>query len=132
MGSASIIGAENAKNDTETCFGKNRNMLRTIDAVMRAAQRLWPRKTAAELSIRSGVSVRACEYWLSRKTDMSADALASLLRSDAGLDVLEAIIGDAKPKWWKQFALTIEISKARKQQEQTRARLERMEREFDL
>jgi hypothetical protein len=94
---------------------------------MRAAQALWPRKTAAELSMRTGTGVRACEYWLSRKTQMSADALAALLRSDAGLEVLEAIIGDARPAWWKDFAKTIELSRLRKAQDDARRRLERLE-----
>jgi len=58
---------------------------------------------------------------------MSADALAGLLRSEAGLEILEAIIGEAKPKWWKQFARTIELSKIRKEQDDTRRRLERLE-----
>lgn len=94
---------------------------------MRAAQRVWPRKTAAELSVRTGTGVRACEYWLARQTDMSADALAGLLRSDVGLEVLEAIIGDARPVWWRQFARTIELSRVRKSQDEARRRLERLE-----
>jgi hypothetical protein len=94
---------------------------------MRAAQALWPRKTAAELSMRTGTQVRACEYWLSRKTEMSAEALAGLLRSEAGLEILEAIIGEARPAWWKQFARTIEMSRLRKAQDEARRRLERLE-----
>jgi hypothetical protein len=71
--------------------------------------------------------VRACEYWLSRKTEMSAEALAGLLRSEAGLEILEAIIGEARPAWWKQFARTIEMSRLRKAQDEARRRLERLE-----
>lgn len=44
-----------------------------------------------------------CKYWLSEKYDISADALADLLRSDDGLKFLEALIGDARPVWWRAF-----------------------------
>jgi hypothetical protein len=127
MGSASTPSAADANPDTETDCGKNRNALRLTGSVMRAAQALWPRKTAAELSMRTGTGVRACEYWLSRKTAMSAEALAELIRSDAGLEILEAIIGDARPIWWKHFARTIEMSRLRKAQDESRRRLERLE-----
>lgn len=127
MRTASNIAAGKANSTTEQLFGKGRTSLRSIDAVIVAAQRLWPRKTAAELSVRTGNGVRACEYWLARRSDLSADALAALLRSDAGLEFLEAIIGDAKPTWWRQFARTIEMSRLRKQQDESRKRLERLE-----
>lgn len=80
-----------------------------------------------ELSVRSGAGIRACEYWIASKTEISADALAHLLRSDAGLDVLEAIIGDARPVWWRQFAKTVELSRLRKAQDDARRRLEALE-----
>jgi hypothetical protein len=108
-------------------FGESRKPLRLTDEVMRAAQAIWPRKTAAELSVITGSGVRACEYWLSRKTEMSADALVALLRSESGLEILEAVIGDARPSWWKAFARTIELSRLRKAQDDTRRRLERLE-----
>ena len=127
MNTASTNAVQNAKEGTANLCGKDRNELRLIDSVVIAAQRLWPRKTAAELSLRTGTGVRACEYWLSRKTDMSADALAALLRSDAGLEILEAIVGDAKPNWWKQFARTIELSRLRKGQAEAARRLARLE-----
>jgi hypothetical protein len=127
MVTASRIGAKTANSVGATRCGGDRNVLRLTDAVMRVAQAIWPRKTAAELSLRTGTQVRACEYWLSRKTEMSADALARLLRSDAGLEVLEVIIGDARPTWWKQFARTIELSRLRKAQDEARRRLERLE-----
>lgn len=117
----------NANSDAATDCGEDRNGLRWASAVMRVAKTLWPRKTAAELSVRTGTQLRACEYWLSRKTEMSADALVSLLRSEEGLDILEAIIGEARPTWWKNFARTIELSRLRKAQDDHRRRLERLE-----
>jgi hypothetical protein len=127
MATASSIDRKTANQVGATRCGSDRNTLRITDAVMRAAQAIWPRKTAAELSMRTGTQVRACEYWLSRKTEMSAEALAGLLRSEAGLEILEAIIGEARPAWWKQFARTIEMSRLRKAQDEARRRLERLE-----
>lgn len=127
MATASQISAKAANQGGAKRCGGDRTALRLTDAVMRAAQAIWPRKTAAELSMRTGTQVRACEYWLSRKTEMSAEALAGLLRSEAGLEILEAIIGEARPAWWKQFARTIEMSRLRKAQDEARRRLERLE-----
>jgi hypothetical protein len=92
----------------------NRNKLRTIDSVMRVARSLWPRKTATELSIKSGASQRACEYWLARKFDMNADALAALLQSDDGFHFLEAIMGEARPAWWRMFKRRMKRAQTRK------------------
>lgn len=127
MQTASTTPAQKSKNAAATDCGNSRNGFRFTDRVVAAAQRLWPRKTAAELAVRSKSGVRACEYWLARKTEISGEALTELLRSDAGLEVLEAIIGDARPVWWRQFAKTIELSRLRKAQDDTRRRLEALE-----
>ena len=127
IGKPSPHPAEKANATAEACCDETRNALRLTDAVMRVAQALWPRKTASELAFRTGSSQRACEYWLSRKTEMSADALTALLRSDAGFETLEAIMGDARPDWWKQFRRTAEISTIRKAQDDARRRIERLE-----
>lgn len=127
MTSVSITTTKSATPGAAKDCGKTRNALQLTTSVMRAAQALWPRKTAAELSMRTGTGVRACEYWLSRKTAMSADALAELIRSDAGLEIIAAIIGDVRPVWWKHFARTIEMSRLRKAQDESRRRLERLE-----
>lgn len=68
-----------------------------------AAKGLWPKKTNAELAVRTGFSDRACEAWLSMRTNMSADAVVALLRSDDGFVFLSALVGPAKPKWWRGF-----------------------------
>lgn len=107
----------------------NRTVVRSIDAVALVFAAIWPIKTSVELARRAGVSVRAAEYWLARRSNISADALASLLRSDAGLEVLEALIGDKRPVWWKAFKRQHEISALRRAQEQQKRVIERLERE---
>lgn len=84
-------------------FGFDRTGLPVVEAVAAVARKLWPIKTARQLAARAGVSHRAGEFWLSQQTGMSADALAELLRSDAGLHMLEAIVGEARPSWWPAF-----------------------------
>lgn len=100
---------------------------------MLAARSLWPRKTAAELSMRTGTQMRGCEYWLARRSGMSAESLAALLRSDEGLQILEAIIGDARPVWWRAFKRSIRRSELRRQQTELAKAIEANEQaELDL
>lgn len=84
---------------SEFCTGSGKGF-HPITAVMRAVQILWPSKTALELAARTGACERSAKYWLARKCDLSAEHLAELLRSDAGLAVLEALMGDARPAWY--------------------------------
>lgn len=41
----------------------------------RVARALWPRKTAAELAFRAGVTERAAKFWLAGDRAPSADAV---------------------------------------------------------
>lgn len=45
----------------------------------RVAKALWPRKTAAELAYRTGVTERAAKRWLSGDRKPSADAVAAIV-----------------------------------------------------
>lgn|GEM_PF-854370 len=81
-------------------FGEIRRPLRLIDEIARLARKIWPVCTAPELASRTDVSVRNAEQWLAGRQGMSAEAFAALLRSDVGLDVLEAAMGDARPDWY--------------------------------
>lgn len=55
------------------------------------ARKKFPYKVAAELSVRTGSTVRACERWLSGREEMGARPLAALLLSDMGPDILAAL-----------------------------------------
>ena len=77
--------------------------------------------------------MRGCEYWLARRSGMSADSLAALLRSDEGFQILEAIIGDAKPVWWRAFKKSVRRADLRRQQAALAKALEEIEQaELDL
>ncbi|HZH50289.1 MAG TPA: hypothetical protein VEZ16_00255 [Microvirga sp.] len=110
-------------------FGFNRSGLPVIEAVVAVARRLWPNKTAVNLSSRAGVTHRAAEFWLAQGTGMSADALAELLRSDAGRDILEALMGNARPSWWPAFRRDLAIADLERRQDETARALEELRSE---
>lgn len=83
---------------------------------MRVAQALWPTKPDVALASKTGASDRMCRYWLENKYSLSSDALASLLRSDEGFHILEAIIGESKPTWWRDFKRSVKRAELRRQQ----------------
>jgi len=105
-------------------FGFDRNIPPVVEVVSRVARRLWPIKTARNLASRTRKTHRAAEDWIATRTGMSADALADLLRSDAGRDVLEAIMGDAPPSWWPEFQTLLKLDGLERRQEEVRRELE--------
>lgn len=107
----------------QLCTGSSTS-LHPIAAVMRVARSLWPSKTALELSARTGACERTAKYWLARRCNLSAENLAELIRSDAGLSVLEALMGDARPDWYAAFRRRIRI-------ESLEAKLEELARETE-
>jgi hypothetical protein len=128
---ASRTAVKTANAGTEQVCGKTRNILRPFDAVMRAAQTLWPSKTALELAAATGTSQRACEYWLARRSQLSFDAVVELLRSDDGLIFLEAIMGPARPVWWKRMKRSAQRSALRSAQRELQRQIDQMELELD-
>src|SRR5262245_37753451 len=85
MGRAYARAAAGSKSIAGRVFPGSGTTLHPIAAIMQAARALWPSKTALELAARTGASERAAKYWLARRCDLSAENLAELLRSDAGL-----------------------------------------------
>lgn len=121
-----IVGAK-ANLEGEAPFGDGRSELRLSYEFMRLARVLWPRKTAAELAYRTGVSERAAEFWLAGKYAISLEHARKLIQSDEGKNFLVPFIGDARPAWWLQMRRTSELSDLRKSQDEARRRIERLE-----
>lgn len=111
-------------------FGFDRTGLPVVEAISGVARRLWPVKTARQLAARAGTTHRAAEFWLSQQTGMSADALAELLRSDAGLLMLEAIVGDARPSWWPVFKQDAKAAGIERRLTALRAEIDEAKREL--
>lgn len=116
MAVLSITEAKNAKSRQESSFLKKGKTLPTNSVVMRVAQSLWPKKTDMVLVDKTGASDRLCRYWLENKYSLGADHLAALLRSDEGFQILEAVIGEARPVWWRSFKRSVRRAELRRQQ----------------
>lgn len=94
---------------------------------MRVAQSLWPLKTDMALSHRTGSSDRMCRYWLENRYSLSADHLVALLRSDEGLQILEGVMGNARPMWWRGFKRGVRRAELRRQQKALQEAIEENE-----
>lgn len=114
-----------------TFFGKERRILPVTEIVSAVARRLWPSKTARNLASRAGVTHRAAEFWLAQNTGMSAEALAEILRSDAGRDVLEGLMGNARPSWWPAFKADLVFADLERREAENREAIEELRRAFD-
>lgn len=95
-----------------TKTGKGLHPISAFAPIFRA---LWPRKTCAELQARTGISERMAKYLLSERYSLSADHLTHLLRSDDGLRVLEALMTDKPPAWWRDFKRQVRRTTLRRQ-----------------
>lgn len=108
--------------------GGNRTGVRLIAQLMRVARELWPVKTAAELSARTGVSLRQAEKWLALKANISGEAYARLIRSEEGLSFLEAAAEGAA--WFKAYKRQQTISILRTRHATLAREIEAIKQEF--
>ena len=88
-----------------------------------AIEQIFPRKTAWNLAAITGLKVRACFQFLARKSSLSSDALVCLLDTAHGPEILRALMGDSKERWWIEFKLMWD-------REQVARRLEEIERQI--
>ncbi len=114
----------------EKRFPNKRSWIRVSDAVVAVARRLWPSKTAANLSSRCDVGQRAAELWMEGRNDISADALVNLLRSDAGFEVLRELMQGTNTRWFRDFQRGVHIAELEKRMEWQAAQLEALKVEF--
>jgi len=75
-------------------------------------------------------SLSFCEKVLAGSLQPGADMLVSLLQSDVGREVLIAIMGEARPKWWASFRKNLEIADALRAQAELARKIEAMQREM--
>lgn len=121
----------------EAAFAPPRKVLRAVAAdergvlgrIVDCARRMWPRDTAFHLAARARVTPRAAENWLADATGMSGQAVCGLLRSDAGLRVLEQIMGEARPPWWADVQRFVKLAELERLQAMQEALLRDLERD---
>lgn len=92
------------------------NFLPSIFDLRQILGAIWPLKTVANYAATVGIPERTARYHLSNTFRISGPELATLLRSEHGLHILEEIMGDAQPRWWRGFRRQKSISVLRAQQ----------------
>jgi hypothetical protein len=98
------LRAATANSGGEGSCTRSGTILPPIAAVMRAVRAITEnKKPSAYLRERTDMSPRWAKELLRGRAKISGEHLAELLRSDEGLEILEAIMGDTKFNWWKSF-----------------------------
>jgi hypothetical protein len=133
MGLASPPSAKTANQATVVRFPRSEadfTVFRNISAVLRA---FWPIKTAAKVAYLTNVSERSVKFWLAGETRMSLEHVTALLKTDAGFDILKAILGDeCKAEWWLVTQSAQDIRKSRKAIKREQERIEATRAQLDL
>ena len=96
----------------------------TISEIFRSK---YPNKTWAFLASCIGLQERAAKHRLSATRPYTVSELRTLLRSEDGLEFLEALMEGAEPKWWwwgKQVMTVASIKRRRAEDEQEILKLE--------
>lgn len=110
---------------------KNTRRNMALLAVVQAARRMWPVKTAHWLAGFSGVTVRAAQLTLAETTEPSGATLATLIRSEAGLEFLRELMSPdfgPQPGWWKDTALGLRLVELERRAAENRAAMDEARR----
>lgn len=131
MAKSYLSTSGNANQAPANTCRRNEAGLQTNSAVMRAVQAFWPTKTTLELKEATAASDRMIQYWLANKYALSAADLAALIRTEAGFAILENVMGDAKPTWWRRWRASVQRSITRAEIKALSKRLDQIEMEFE-
>lgn len=80
-------------------------------------------KPTAVLAEWLGISQRTAERKLGGQRPYTAEEIGHLLRSERGFEILVAVMGDAKPAWWRICAPLMEVAEIRKMQKAAQRRV---------
>ncbi|MEH2476224.1 hypothetical protein V1281_002607 [Nitrobacteraceae bacterium AZCC 2161] len=73
---------------------------------------LKPHKTWWLISDVLGLKEHAAKHRASNHRDYSIEELMVLLHSDSGAEILELLMADAEPEWWRALRINLNLSKA--------------------
>lgn len=73
-------------------------------------------KPAAVMADWLGVSDRTAKRKLGCERELSADEIGRLIRSEQGFHFVTAIMGDARPEWWRVCSALMDAADIRKMQ----------------
>lgn len=113
-------------------FPKNETSFAGFKKLANAIRAAWPKKTAAHVAYLTDTAERTVQFWLAGKTRMSVDAVAALLKTDAGFEILDAIMDGAQPEWFLVAKSAQDIRKSRKAIKKEQARINAMREQLDL
>lgn len=104
--------------------------LRRISLILKA---FWPIKTASKVAYLTNVSERSVKFWLAGETRMSLENVIALLKTEAGFEILEAVLGkDCKAEWWLVTQSAQNIRRSRKAIKKEEERIAAMRAQLDL
>jgi hypothetical protein len=72
-----------------------------------------------------GVTDKTAKRKLNLERGLTVEELGKLIRSERGFEIVAAIVGDAKPSWWRLVVPLMDAADARKMQIAARRRLEK-------
>lgn len=120
-----------SKKQTASKGGVSRTKVRSIHPAMRVFKGVYPQAGAPyELALRTKASISFCEKVLDGRQQPGGPMLIALLQSDVGRNILIALMGDAKPTWWKGFRRSLELADLVRNQARNQADIEKMQREM--
>lgn len=122
---AAGISANQGGGETCTISCTTRHLNVTIAQCLRA---LFPRKTWLRLIELTGLSERTAKYRMSGERDFSAGELATLLRSEHGLEFLAALMIGAEPPWWSTVQTAFKLGAMRRHKLQLQEAINEAER----
>lgn len=119
--SANLRGGETCTKFSEVC---------TISlAISELFRSLYPQKTWSVVADLLGLSERAAKYRMAATRPYTIAELRSLLQSEEGAEVLEILMEDSKPQWWRQLQKEIALCRARAHQERARQEVMKLDQE---
>lgn len=129
----SINAAKNAKTMGEKFCTKSAISFAAFDKFLRVIRGAWPQKTAAHVAHITGTTERTVQFWLAGTTRMSVDAVVALLRTEAGYDILNAVMGDdCKAEWWIVTQAAQDVRKMRQEIKKQEDRIAHRRAQLDM
>jgi hypothetical protein len=115
MGSTSITAGEFANTTRARTVTRNTQVGQTNFAVIKKIKEMYA-KPAMVLADWLGISERTAKRKLAGQRELSIEEVGKLIRSERGFEVVTAIMGKARPEWWRVCVPVMEAADIRKMQ----------------
>lgn len=92
------VSANRVGHETAHLISGSAHLHRALSKCLRT---VFPRKTWAYLGELTGIEEGAAKHRLAGTRRYTAEEIAALLRSEHGIQFLVALMGEARPRWWK-------------------------------